>query len=169
MIPAQQPAFGLWPECPKDVPVAWGARAIVDINRGWNVWTKKGSLKKRITFRDLKYQPSLVYDRQSWVPEDVTKTELCKDFKRRLDRWLRIALERAAWEMAMHEPHPKDRTKLGDYGDAIWAGPILEYEGAEVSLLHSGDGIEIKGSCRQSYGYLYLIAYPTAEFMEAHR
>lgn len=39
--------FGLWRECPEDVEVAWGARAIVEKNRGH-------------------YNVSLLWDRQSW-------------------------------------------------------------------------------------------------------
>ena len=102
--------FGLWGECPKDAPVAWGARGIME---------RDGAV-------------SLLWDRQSIRGEDHPDWQA---FVKHLNGG---PLKEAVKVASMFGPHED-----------------------EVRTLYQDDKVTIKGNPRSSYGYVYLIAYPT--------
>jgi hypothetical protein len=142
--------FGYWKAVPESVGMAWGCRAVIEKRRdhtaGPAYRLPGGRTGRAHTLRPATYNIQLVWDRQSWRPEDdgtgSPEDMIASQAKSALSRKLNAGpLEQALrmFELLLEQGH-------------------LAMDSRE-SRTFVAQGITFAGSCNASSGYIYICAW----------
>jgi hypothetical protein len=133
--------FGYNAGLPPNCTCAWGARAILEENHGWDKYhyTKSGAPRKRIPPEGRMYRISLCYDRKSVFGDEASVAQLMAVLNKNFPEILLTA------QIALED------------------GPLNYSSPGEADIWSGGEGVRVVANTNGSYGYLYMCAFFTSE------